>query len=153
MKYFAKIVSTNIKEVYLMLKQSSLALLFTSVLVLAACNGEEEMEQHEGHDQEGSDVAVLEVELNMPEDVAAGDAVEISAHVTYDGEDETDADQVEFEILQDEESLDSIVAEHTENGIYLIEYTFEEAGDYEVIAHTDAHSLHTMPKEQLTVTK
>lgn len=133
-----------------MKKHGLFLLLSGSLLFIAACdNGEDE---ESADDADSSNVAALEVTINMPEDVSAGDSVEIGAHVTYDGEDETEADQVEFEILLEEESLDKIEAEHTENGVYVIEYTFEEAGDYEVIAHTDAHHTHTMPKESLTVT-
>lgn len=139
-----------------MFKKRNVALLLGSTLLLAACNGEEETEEnddHQGHDQDydTSEVAMLEVEINMPDTATAGESVEIGAHVTYDGEDETEADQVEFEITLDEESLDSIVAEHTGDGNYVIEYTFEDAGKYEVIAHTDAHSLHTMPNQTITV--
>ncbi len=133
------------------MKKTGLFVLLFGTLLTAACdNSEEEAESHDDHD--ASDVALLEVMLNMPEDVVAGDSVEIAAHVTYDGEDETEADQVEFEMLLEEDSIDKIIGEHRENGIYVIEYTFEEAGDYEVIAHTDAHHMHTMPKEALTVT-
>lgn len=139
-----------------MFKKRNLALLLGSVLLLAACNGDEETEEsveHQGHDQDhdSSEVAMLEVEIDMPDTATAGESIEIGAHVTYDGEDETEADQVEFEIKLDDESLDSIVAEHTEDGNYVIEYTFEDTGEYEVIAHTDAHSLHTMPNQTITV--
>ena len=152
-----------------MFKKRNFALLLGTVLLLAACNGDEEAEEqddhdngdeeteehddHDGHDQDhdSSDVAMLEVEIDMPATATAGESVEIGAHVMYDGEDETEADQVEFEIKLDDESLDSIVAEHTENGMYLIEYTFEDAGEYEVIAHTDAHSLHTMPNQTIII--
>lgn len=132
-----------------MKKTGLFALLFGTLLV-AACDNAEEEESHDDHDS--SEAALLEVTLNMPEDVVAGDSVEIGAHVTYDGEDEAEADQVEFEILHEEDSIDKIIGEHTENGIYVIEYTFEDAGEYEVIAHTDAHHMHTMPAETLTVT-
>ncbi len=134
------------------MKKTGLFVLLFGTLLTAACdNSEEEAESHDDHD--ASDVALLEVMLNMPEDVVAGDSVEIAAHVTYDGEDETEADQVEFEMLLEEDSIDKIIGEHRENGIYVIEYTFEEAGDYEVIAHTDAHHMHTMPSEEVTVSE
>lgn len=132
----------------IIMKRSGLYILLLSTLFVAACDNTEE-ESHDEHDS--SELAQLEVTLNMPEDVTEGDTVEIGAHVTYDGEDETEADQVEFEILYEEDSIDKIVGEHTENGIYVIEYTFEEAGEYEVIAHTDAHQMHTMPAETITV--
>lgn len=131
------------------MKKTGLYALLLGTLFVAACDNTEE-ESHDDHDS--SDVGLLEVTLNMPEDVTPGDSVEIAAHVTYDGEDETEADQVEFEVLYEEDSIDKIIGEHTENGIYVIEYTFEEAGEYEVIAHTDAHHMHTMPAESLTVT-
>lgn len=142
------------------MKTKFFATLLSSALVLAACNGDstddngtnDEHDDHEMHEDSGdSEVAVLKVELTAPETANVGEEVEISAHVTYGGEDEEEADRVMFEVLLDEESLDEIEAEHDEGGVYTIQYTFEEEGEYEVIAHTDAHDLHTMPRTTVSV--
>src|SRR5690625_2781322 len=103
------------------------------------------------HNSPSSDeIRSLEVDLQTPQNIQIDDPVEFTAHVTSNEEDVTDADQVRFEILSGEESLEMIEVEHTENGEYVLEYTFDEAGDYTVIAHVDAYQLHTMPEEAVT---
>lgn len=57
-----------------------------------------------------------------------------------------------FEIQdENEETIEEITAEHSENGEYVVEFTFDEAGTYTVISHVDAFSLHTMPSEEVIV--
>lgn len=128
-------------------KVGMFSLMLSLVAVVAACDNDSE------DSAEDEEIAKLEVTLNIPEEIVAGSAVEIGAHVTYGGEDELEADKVEFEVQLDEEEVDKIIGEHTEDGVYVIDYTFEEAGDYTVIAHTDAHHMHTMPSEEVTVSE
>ncbi|MCG7331614.1 FixH family protein [Salinicoccus roseus] len=123
-----------------------------SVALLTACGNSGETETEMNHDNPSEDeVHALEVDLEVPETAEAGDTVEFSAHVHSNGEDITDADKVMYEVLSGEESLEKIEAEHDQNGVYTIEYTFEEAGTYTVISHVDALRLHTMPQSDITV--
>lgn len=128
------------------------AAVLSSVLVLGACGNDENKDDMEGHEHhEHDEVAGLDVELTTPETATAGEEVEFVAHVTSNDEDVNDADEVLFEVLKDDESLDKIEGEFTENGLYKLNYTFKEAGTYEVISHVDANGLHTMPKNEVVV--
>lgn len=135
------------------MKAALLSLALMSAVTLAACSDEGEQEHGDmNHDNSSSDeIRSLEVDLQTPQNIQVDNPVEFTAHVTSNEEDVTDADQVSFEILSGEESLEMIEVEHTENGEYVLEYTFDEAGDYTVIAHVDAYQLHTMPEETMTV--
>lgn len=131
-------------------------MMLLSVVLLGACNNGGE-ENHEGHGDMNHDapsedeIRTLDVSLTVPEEtVSAGETVEFSAHVTSNDEDVPDA-QVMYEVLDGEESLDMIDAEHSEDGVYSIEYTFEDAGEYRVISHVDAFQLHTMPEGDVVV--
>lgn len=128
------------------------AAVLSSVLVLGACGNDENKDDMEGQEHNDHDeVAGLDVELTTPETATAGEEVEFVAHVTSNDEDVNDADEVLFEVLKDDESLDKIEGEFTENGLYKLNYTFKEAGTYEVISHVDANGLHTMPKNEVVV--
>ena len=134
------------------IKVGFMSLILLSGLTLAACSDEEMDHSEMNHDNPSSDeVRSLEVDLQAPESIKSGEEVQIVAHVTSNEEDVTDADSVMFEIISGEESLDMIEVDHSENGEYVLDYTFDEAGDYKVISHVDAFSLHTMPEEFVTV--
>lgn len=135
------------------IKAGLLSAMLLAGLTLAACSDEEGGDHGDmNHDSPSSDeIRSLEVDLQTPQSVQSGEAAEFTAHVTSNEEDVTDADQVMFEVLQGEESMEMVEVEHTENGEYVFEYTFEEPGEYSVIAHVDAYQLHTMPEESVTV--
>lgn len=134
------------------IKSGLLSVMLLTGLTLAACSDEGEDHGEMDHESPSSDeIRSLEVDLQTPESIQAGEAVEFTAHVTSNEEDVTDADQVMFEVLSGEESIEMIEVEHDENGKYIGEYTFEEPGEYTVIAHVDAYQLHTMPEEAVTV--
>lgn len=134
------------------IKVGFMSLILLSGLTLAACSDEEMDHSEMNHDNPSSDeVRSLEVDLQAPESIKSGEEVQFVAHVTSNEEDVTDADSVMFEIISGEESLDMIEVNHSENGEYVLDYTFDEAGDYKVISHVDAFSLHTMPEEFVTV--
>ena len=135
------------------IKSGLLSVILLAGLTLAACSDEEGGDHGDmNHDNPSSDeIRSLEVDLQTPQSVQSGEAAEFTAHVTSNEEDVTDADQVMFEVLQGEESMEMVEVEHTENGEYVFEYTFEEPGEYSVIAHVDAYQLHTMPEESVTV--
>ncbi|CDZ99047.1 hypothetical protein BN1048_00166 [Jeotgalicoccus saudimassiliensis] len=134
------------------IKAGLLSAMLLAGLTLAACSDEGENHGDMNHDSPSNDeIRSLEVDLQTPESISSGEAAEFTAHVTSNEEDVTDADQVMFEVLKGDESLEMIEVEHSENGEYVLEYTFEEPGEYSVIAHVDAFQLHTMPEESVTV--
>ena len=135
------------------IKSGLLSVMLLAGLTLAACSDEEGGDHGDmNHDSPSSDeIRSLEVDLQAPESIQSGEAAKFTAHVTSNEEDVSDADQVMFEVLQGEESMEMVEVEHTENGEYVFEYTFEEPGEYSVIAHVDAYQLHTMPEESVTV--
>lgn len=94
----------------------------------------------------------LDVELETPtENISTNQMAEFTAYVSSNGEAVENADEVMFEILDGEESLDMIEAESKENGLYTIEYLFDSPGEYTVISHVEAFQLHTMPQKNVTV--
>lgn len=94
----------------------------------------------------------LDVELETPtESISTNQMAEFTAYVSSNGEAVENADEVMFEILDGEESLDMIEAESKENGLYTIEYLFDSPGEYTVISHVEAFQLHTMPQKNVTV--
>lgn len=134
------------------MKLKSLLLgVFASVLLVGCGNGEESGEMD--HDAPESDeLRTLEVELAAPDHIMAGDTEVLTAYITSNDEDVTDADRVMFEIQdEDGETVEEIDAEHSGSGEYTVEYTFEEPGTYTVISHVDAYSLHTMPDSEVIV--
>ncbi|WP_394237526.1 FixH family protein [Niallia oryzisoli] len=76
----------------------------------------------------------------------------IEALVTQGDEKVEDAKKVEFEISKSgQENSEKIIGKHQGNGIYSITESFQEAGDYSVIAHVTSRDMHTMPKKEFTV--
>lgn len=125
-----------------------LFLLLASIVgFLAACSDDSEAEG----DME--ELVPLEVDFIVPETADPGETVELEAVVTYGEENVEDADEVAFEywLSGNEDDSITIEGEHTENGSYVAEVTFEEDGIYEMYAHTTARGLHTMPLKSITV--
>ena len=104
-------------------------------------------------EETADELAVLEVEFNVPESADPGEAVELEAIVTYGEEIVEDADEVLFEywLKGNEDDSTKVEGEHTDNGSYVAEVTFDEDGVYEMYAHTTAEGLHTMPLASITV--
>lgn len=129
-----------------MSKKLLIATFLIITLILGACGGNEE----EGATDE---LKELKVDFVVPESVQVDEKVELKATVTYGDEPVEDADEVVFEIWEQGNEEDSIKIDgiHVENGEYTAETTFDNAGVYEMYAHTTARDLHTMPKKEVTV--
>jgi hypothetical protein len=120
------------------------------VFILSACSSQEEQSIQSNQVPK---LVKVEVKLN-PEEAKAKQEVEIQAIVTQDNEPVEDADDVKFEIWKEgDEQHETIEASHTGNGVYAINKTFLKEGIYNIIAHTNARDLHTMPKVQVTIGK
>lgn len=125
-----------------MSKKIVFILLITFTALLAACAADEK----EAED-DLSELPELAVDFDVPEQVEAGETIDLTAHVTYDGEAVTDADGVKFEVWTQGNSEDSVYLEgvHQQDGTYTASFTFEEEAVYEMYAHTDAKDMHVMP--------
>src|SRR5690625_7965328 len=119
------------------MKIKTLLLAVLASVFLAACgDGSDEEMNHEA--PESDEMRTLDVELFTPDHIMAGDTVEMTVHVTSNEEDVTEADHVMLEIKdENEETVEEITDEHSENGEYTDEYKFDEAGTYTVISHCD----------------
>lgn len=114
-------------------------------LLLAAC----------GTDSSGAGEPIEEVMVAFNTEQQADIAEEVVLSVTLTQGDKAveDADEVVYEVWEsgDRDNSEMIPAEHTENGVYEAETSFEEEGLYYMQAHTTARSLHVMPKQEVTV--
>jgi ribosomal protein L21 len=120
-----------------------LALFLGMGTVIAACG------QQEAKIEAEPEVKVVEVEIFAPEQAKINEMMPIEAKVTYGDELVEDA-EVTFELINGE-NKERIEAKGEGKGIYHIDKTFTEEGTYEVIAHTNAKSMHTMPKMHIQV--
>ncbi|HLR23576.1 MAG TPA: FixH family protein [Pseudogracilibacillus sp.] len=95
----------------------------------------------------------LNVDFDVPETADSKENVHLEALVTYDGEPVEEADEVLFEIWEsgNEDDSEKIEADNEGEGVYTLDYQFDEDGVYEMYAHTTAEGLHTMPKKQIAV--
>src|SRR5699024_4272704 len=93
----------------------------------------------------------LNVDFDVPETADPKENVHLEALVTYDGEPVEEADEVLFEIWEsgNEDDSEKIEADNEGEGVYTLDYQFDEDGVYEMYAHTTAEGLHTMPKNKL----
>lgn len=98
-------------------------------------------------------LAVVQVEIELPELVAVGEEIELKAHITYGKERVSDAEEVQFEVWPEDRKDESvwIDAELLEAGVYGIHHVFEEAGAYRVQSHVTAKDMHVMPIQRLEV--
>lgn len=94
------------------------------------------------------------VELDLPENVKAGQEVAIQVTVTQEGEPVNDADDVQIEIWKvgaDADDHEFIVAEKTGDGVYSINKTFREPGEYKVMYHVTARGTHVMKSAETLI--
>ncbi|MEC5425370.1 FixH family protein [Virgibacillus sp. C22-A2] len=127
-----------------------LSILMLSLLVLTACNGDENIEDTE---EDSEIIQVLEVDLSVPEEADVEEKVELTALVTYGEEKVNDADEIEFELWEEGNKEDSIKLEAINNndGTYSTETAFDKDGIFTVQVHVTARDLHTMPQQSITV--
>lgn len=113
------------------------------MFTLAACGDNEAVDE----------LAMLEVEFEIPETLDVGETLKLEAVVTYGEETVTDADEVVFEVWEkdDQDNSEMIEAENNEDGTYTAETSFDDDGIYEMYAHTTARAMHTMPKREVVV--
>ena len=117
-------------------------------LLLAGCGSEEA-------DSAGTGEMIEEVMVEFNTEPQADPAEEVLLSVTLSQGDEVveDASEVVYEVWEsgDRNNSEMITAEHTKDGIYEAETSFEEEGLYYMQAHTTARGMHVMPKQEITV--
>ncbi|QAS51915.1 FixH family protein [Halobacillus litoralis] len=143
------------------MKNLAIFILIIISMTLAACgsdDGENNTSNADEQDTQNNEVPETpEVMVSFDhQPLPVGEETTIKAKVTQGDEPVPDAEYVKFEIWNKGDSQDSsqtIEAEHTDDGVYEITHTFDEAGSYQVIAHTQVDDLHTMPKSEVKVGK
>jgi hypothetical protein len=94
----------------------------------------------------------IEVAIQTPEPINLNEEVNIQAIVTQGTDQVDDANEVSFEIWKvGQEEHEKLEAQNDGKGVYSIKKTFSENGQYAVIAHVTARSMHSMPKKEFTV--
>ncbi|MCM3650847.1 FixH family protein [Metabacillus litoralis] len=116
------------------------------MFILSGC---QESNNQIGPQTTEEEVKAPRVEIMAEDHVNKNEDVQIAAHVYY-GEELVDDAEVTFEIKLGEES-EEVEAKLVDTGTYKIDYSFKEDGTYQVIAHTDVKSYHTMPKMEILV--
>ncbi|MDM5331390.1 FixH family protein [Neobacillus sp. CF12] len=129
-----------------MKKMLFLSLMVLAFLLVSACNNK----QHPANDELPE---FVEVNLTVtPENGKANEPIVFEAKVTQGDENVEDADEVKFEIWRaKDEEHEKITVEHSEDGIYRLEKTFQQEGTYYIISHVTARDMHNMPKEVFVV--
>ncbi|GGP06872.1 FixH family protein [Oceanobacillus neutriphilus] len=127
------------------MKKKIFFILIALIAVLAACSNSEA----DTTEEDLPELSVLEVDFDVPEHVEVGETIDLTAHVSFEGEPVEDAHEVLFEVWTQGNSDDSVELEgvHQENGTYTASFTFEEEAVYEMYAHTTAKEQHVMPLE------
>lgn len=130
--------------------KKSLAVIALAILTVAGCSNKETA--HEGSHNEGTLEEVV-VNIQTPESLPVGEKIALSAKVTQGGKAVDDADKVEFEVWESgmREHGEMLEGKLTKDGVYEVNYTFDHDGIYYMFAHTTAHGLHVMPKQELKV--
>ncbi|WP_053366454.1 FixH family protein [Bacillus sp. FJAT-27245] len=115
---------------------------------LAACSDAKDNDKSAGDELP----KMVEVSILLPEKIDPNVETEIKAHVTQDGKNVEDANEVKFEVFKNgDKEHEMIEAKHAGDGIYTIKKTFAEAGHYVVISHVTARDMHNMPKKEFVV--
>ncbi|AZS14982.1 FixH family protein [Paenibacillus lutimineralis] len=126
-------------------------LLFALVLIVISGCGDKKSGNHT--DNMAMEPIQVRLQVN-PTEIQAGEKVRFEAKVTQQGETVDDAKEVMFEIWKDGDTEDQhskVTVKSAGEGTYVLEKTFKEAGNYQVISHVTARDQHSMPSEKFTV--
>ncbi|MFB4167855.1 FixH family protein [Virgibacillus sp. JSM 102003] len=119
------------------------------IIVLTACGQSEETDKG----TTGDVVKAINAKLEVPKKADKEQDVTFSVTVTQDNKPVEDASEVEFEIWKEglKDKSEMIAAEHSGDGKYTVQKSFDEAGVYHVQSHVTARTMHTMPKEKISI--
>jgi hypothetical protein len=117
--------------------------------IVAGCSNETDNTKQK---EETPSLEFVEVSIQTPEQINLNEEIQIKAIVTQGKDQVDDANEVKFELWKvGQEEHEKIEAQNDGKGIYSIKKTFSENGNYAVIAHVTARSMHSMPKKEFTV--
>lgn len=133
------------KKIWLII---SIVISFT--VLLAACGG-----QDKDKDADSEEIPMLKVAFQLPDAAKVKEDVPLKAIVTYGDEKVKDADDVTFEYWKKghKDNSTKVSSKNNKDGTYTAKVAFDEAGTYELYAHTTARDLHTMPKKSIQIEK
>lgn len=130
------------------MKKFLIALILFVGIVTGCSNEKDNTEKNE----ETPSLEFVEVSIQTPEQINLNEEIQIQAIVTQGTDQVDDANEVKFELWKvGQEKHEKIEAQNDGKGIYSIKKTFSENGQYAVIAHVTARSMHTMPQKEFTV--
>lgn len=127
-----------------------LIVLFAALLLLSGCSGTELGEEKMNEEE----LTFPEASFTLdPEEAGVGEAITFTVKVTENNEAVEDAD-VAFEFWmegQEEDDHEMIPVDHSKDGIYTLDKSFQQAGKYYMYYHVDARGMHLMDKHEFTV--
>ncbi|MFJ2047563.1 FixH family protein [Paenibacillus taichungensis] len=130
------------------------------ILLTAGCSYEEQS-------QSGEMPEMIKVQLVVPDDAPLDKPVTLQVKLTQGDVPVSNADQIQFQIwneLEDapavspelgmmtEDKLEkqgALKASEVEDGLYEVQYTFEQAGTYVVQVHVTHGAMHSMPRAKI----
>ncbi|TQS71214.1 FixH family protein [Ornithinibacillus gellani] len=135
-----------------MRKKVGILFLVLMLGALAACGAKSDNKNASGSGDE-EELKMLEVDLQVTEEVAVDERVDMKATVTFGSEEVKDADEVVFEVWEEGKKSDSemIDATNHEDGTYTAETNFDHDGLFHIQVHVTARDMHTMPLKEVTV--
>jgi hypothetical protein len=134
-----------------LLKEKSMKKIVVSLIllliVMVACSKEKETT-----DQTDKVPEMIEVNIQTPETININEEVTIQTIVTQGIDKVDDANEVKFEFWKvGQEEHKTVVAQNDGDGVYSMSHSFTENGQYVVISHVTARSMHSMPRKEFIV--
>ncbi|NJJ37623.1 FixH family protein [Paenibacillus apii] len=136
------------------LKKIRAAMMIAAMVASALAGCASKGNNHAVMDMSRMSMDPIKVELTWsPADASANQEIIFKVEVTQGGDVVDDADEVLFEIVNDNDSSKKLElkGELDEEGKYTAAGTLEEAGVYHVTSHVTARTQHSMPTKPLTV--
>lgn len=122
-----------------------ITMLTFSSIILSAC-AQEEKQQDDAVPQ------LLEVAIKTEDSIQVNQETIIKAVVTQGKNKVTNADEVKFEISKaGDDQHEMIQGNHQKDGVYSIQKTFKDGGQYYIVAHVTANRMHNMPRKEILV--
>ncbi|MGG0656119.1 FixH family protein [Rummeliibacillus pycnus] len=132
-----------------MKKIAMLFMALATTTALAACNNN----TNTTNDTK-KEAAPIKATLTVPETAKIGDKVELKVDVTQDGKAVTNAEDVAFEVKNNDTNSDKMVTAKLQDDAYVASYDVKDAGKYKITAHISAKDGgHAMPNADMTVAK
>jgi hypothetical protein len=122
-----------------------ITLLTSLIIILSAC-AQEEKQQDDAVPQ------LLEVAIKTEDSIQVNQETVIEAVVTQGENKVTNADEVKFEISKaGDDQPEMMQGKHQKDGVYSIQKTFKDEGQYYIVAHVTANRMHSMPRKEILV--